>query len=278
MRPQPEIIDDARQSPLAHAVSQREQDTLFMVRRAIANKRVVLAYQPVMQAARPGHVAFYEALLRVLDDDGRVIPARDFIDTTETHEMGRLLDCLALEAGLDTLAQVPGLRLSINLSARSIGYPRWRQVLAQGLAAAPDIAERLILEISETSAMLMPDLVTSFMADQQARGISFALDEFGAGSTTFRYLKQFYFDIMKIDGQFIRGMAGSPDNQVLVSALISLARHFEMFTVASAVESDADARILIDAGVDCLQGYFFGLPTINPPWLAQTTAKGHRQR
>lgn len=278
MRPQPEIIDDARQSPLAHAVSQREQDTLFMVRRAIANKRVVLAYQPVMQAARPGHVAFYEALLRVLDDDGRIIPARDFIDTTETHEMGRLLDCLALEAGLETLAQVPGLRLSINLSARSIGYPRWRHLLAQGLAASPDIAERLILEISETSAMLMPDLVTSFMADQQARGISFALDEFGAGATSFRYLKQFYFDIMKIDGQFIRGMAGSPDNQVLVAALISLARHFEMFTVASAVESDADARILIDAGIDCLQGYFFGLPTINPPWLATTPEKRHRQR
>ncbi|HAR52570.1 MAG TPA: EAL domain-containing protein, partial [Roseovarius nubinhibens] len=69
----------------------------------------------------------------------------------------------------------------------------------------PTVAERLILEITESSAMVVPELVTGFMEKLQHKGVSFALDDFGAGYTSFRYLKQFYFDILKIDGQFIRG-------------------------------------------------------------------------
>lgn len=254
-------------SPLAAAVNQRERDTMVMVRQALARKQVTLAYQPIVSAHQPDRVAFHEGLLRVLDETGRVIPAKDFIEVVETNEMGRMLDCLSIEMGLRTLAQVPGLRLAINMSARSIGYPRWRETLSEGLARAPDIAERLILEITESSAMIMPDLVTVFMKELQAKGVSFALDDFGAGFTAFRYLKEFYFDIIKIDGQFIRGIATSPDNQVLTNALISIAQHFDMFTVAEFVENPADAQVLIDAGIDCMQGHYFGVPTLRPSWL-----------
>ena len=73
-----------------------------------------------------------------------------------------------------------------------------------------------------------------------------------------------YFDILKIDGQFIRGIAASGDNQVLVEALLSMARHFEMLTVAESVETAEDAGWLANAGVDCLQGYHFGAPTRRP--------------
>ena len=131
----------------------------------------------------------------------------------------------------------------------------------------------MILEITESSAMLMPDLVTVFMADMQARGICFALDDFGAGYTAFRYLKDFYFDIIKIDGQFVRGVSRDPDNQVLVQALVSIARHFDMVTVAESVETLEDARYLVDIGVDCLQGYFYGIPSTEAPWLASKLAR-----
>jgi len=131
----------------------------------------------------------------------------------------------------------------------------------------------LILEITESSAMLMPDLVTVFMADMQARGICFALDDFGAGFTAFRYLKDFYFDIIKIDGQFIRGIHADPDNQVLAQALITIARQFDMFTVAESVETAEDAKYLIDIGVDCLQGYYYGIPSTEAPWLTSKLAK-----
>jgi EAL domain-containing protein (putative c-di-GMP-specific phosphodiesterase class I) len=145
--------------------------------------------------------------------------------------------------------------------------------LERGLRADTSIAERLILEITESSAMVMPDLVTVFMADMQTRGICFALDDFGAGFTAFRYLTDFYFDIIKIDGQFIRGIRHEPDNQVLTQALVSIARHFDMFTVAESVESAEDAQYLVDIGVDCLQGYYFGIPSTEAPWKTSKLAR-----
>lgn len=261
-------------SPLDHAINQRDRDTLDMVRKAIDANQIELAYQPVVQAARPDQVAFYEGLIRVLDDSGRVIPAREFINVVENQEIGRVLDTLALEKGLTSLADEPGLRLSINMSARSIGYPRWNETMKHWLAHDPLIGERLILEITERTAIVMPDLVQVFMADLQSRGISFALDDFGSGYTAFRYLKDFFFDILKIDGEFIQGIHANPDNQVLTQALLSVARHFDMFTVAENVETLEDAEFLASIGVDCMQGYFFGAPTIRP-WWQQEEQRAH---
>ncbi|MBD3679705.1 MAG: EAL domain-containing protein [Rhodobacteraceae bacterium] len=254
-------------------MSMRDRETLDMVKDALRRRNVVLAYQPIVNAARPDRPAFYEGLLRVLDPSGRIIPARDFIGAVETHETGRILDCLALELGLAALADNPTLRIAINMSARSIGYARWNAVLEEGLSRDPTTAERLILEITESSAMLMPEIVTAFMADLQGRGIAFALDDFGAGYTAFRYFKEFDFDFVKIDGQFIRGIPHSPDNQVLTRALVSIARHFGMFTIAESVETADEAAFLTALGVDCLQGYHFGAPTIEPVW-----AEGKTQR
>ncbi len=253
-------------NPLDFAIRERDKDTMQMVHDALRRKQVMLAYQPVVRADGIHQPAFYEGLIRVLDETGRIIPARDFIEVVETDEMGRIIDCLALELGLAALAEEPTLRLSINMSARSIGYPRWMQTLNSGLALDSTAAERLILEITETSAMLMPEIVTAFMRDLQARGISFALDDFGAGYTAFRFLKNFYFDIVKIDGQFIRNIQDDPDNQVLTRALVAIAEQFEMFTVAECVETAEDVKFLEGISVDCLQGYYFGAPTTTPPW------------
>ena len=260
-------------SPFDAALEERRQETIQMVKKALDERRGVLAYQPVVQSRLPARPAFYEGLIRIIDAENRVIPARDFMSEVEASEIGRRIDCLALELGLRTLAAEPGIRLSINMSARSIGYPAWLATLERGLRHDTSIAERLILEITESSAMVMPDLVTVFMADMQSRGICFALDDFGAGYTAFRYLKEFYFDIIKIDGQFIRNIATTPENQVLTQALVSIARHFDMFTVAESVETAEDARYLVDIGVDCLQGYFFGVPSTEAPWLSARTAR-----
>lgn len=261
------------ENPFSFAQAEQELNVLSLVQHALDHKRAVLAFQPVVQASRPGRVAFYEGLVRLLDDNGRVIPAHEFIDTIENKELGRKVDCLALEMGLQTLLDEPSLRLSINMSARSIGYRRWMRTLEYGLDRDPTIAERLILEITEGSAMLMPELVTTFMKDLNLRGISFALDDFGAGYTAFRYLKDFFFDIIKIDGQFIRGIATDPDNQVLTKALCSIASQFEMFTVAESVENKEDVAFLQSIGIDCLQGYYFGAPTIRPPWHKEVAEK-----
>jgi len=253
-------------SPLTYAMSQSDQGMFQLVEKAIRQKTAMLAYQPVVSAKRPDKPAFYEGLIRILDDDGNILPAGEFIHLAEPREAGRIIDCIALELGLKALHEEPGLRLSINMSARSIGYRRWNEVLNRGLGRDSTIGERLILEITESSAMVMPDLVTIFMAETHRRGICFALDDFGAGYTAFRYFKDFYFDILKIDGQFIRNIDKDANNQVLAAALLSIGRHFDMLTVAEMVEQPQEAAFLQGLGFDCMQGYYFGMPTTAPAW------------
>lgn len=266
MAAQAKIGNGELDSPLAYASARRDEGIFRKIERAIRNKDVLLAYQPVVSARRPDQPAFYEGLIRILDEDHAILPAGEFMPVAETREIGRVIDALALEIGLQTLLEQPGLRLSINMSARSIGYARWMETLNRGLARDKTIAERLILEITESSAMVMPDLVTVFMADLHQRGICFALDDFGAGYTAFRYLKDFYFDIIKIDGQFIRNIHEDTDNQVLTAALISIGQQFDMLTVAEAVELPEEAAYLQAIGFDCMQGYYFGMPTTRPRW------------
>lgn len=254
---------------MEYTARNRIEPIIETVNRAIERKNVLLAYQPIVHARKPEKPAFYEALIRVMDDAHYVIPAKDFMTTVETLEAGRILDCLALEMGLQALADVPTLRLSVNMSARSIGYPRWMETLEHGLSADSSIAERLILEITEDSAMIVPELVKVFMKDLHQRGISFALDDFGAGYTAFRFLKQFHFDIVKIDGQFIRNIDRDVDNQVLTTSLIAIANQFDMLCVAECVETDAEMAFLRDLGIDCIQGYLTGRPSIQPVWQKQ---------
>jgi len=267
-------VPHGHRDPLSYALTLRDRSTVQMVDDAVRHNQVMLAFQPVVPAGQSQKVAFYEGLIRIMDATGRIIPARDFIGAIETTETGRIIDCLALEKGLRTLAQHRGLRLSINMSARSIGYSRWMRTLLKGLNADPTVSERLILEITESSAMLVPELVTGFMDEIAQRGVSFALDDFGAGYTSLRYLKDFYFDILKIDGQFIRGIAQDTDNQVLTTALATIGRQFDMVTVAESVERAEDAEYLTAIGIDCLQGYFFGAPSVKPVWLEPQGRRG----
>lgn len=258
-------VPSTADSPLSAAIQQRDADILDMVREALDRRRVMLAFQPIVQAQDTSRPAFYEGLIRVLDDTNRVIPAREFISTVEPLPEGRIIDCLALELGLRALMEQPDLRLSVNISPRTIGNPRWDQVLETALSRDPEVGDRLIIEITEASAMTMPDTVVEFMDRLHQHGICFALDDFGAGYTAFRHFKDFFFDIVKIDGCFINNISKDKDNQVLTKALVSIAQQFDMFTVAEGVERPEDAAYLSQNGVDCLQGYLFGAPNLRLP-------------
>ncbi|MEM9698080.1 MAG: EAL domain-containing protein [Pseudomonadota bacterium] len=249
------------------AVAKRDAGVISMVEDAIAHKQTLLAYQPIMRGADHGKVAFYEGLIRILDETGRIIPAKDFMPSIEATELGREIDVIALRMGLNALRTNPGLRLSINMSARSIGYSAWNKTLQRHIKQDATIGERLILEITESSAMLVPELVVDFMDDLQPHGVCFALDDFGAGYTAIRYFRDFFFDILKIDGQFIRGIAHNADNRAITAALLSIAEHFEMLTVAESIENADDCAVLTEMGADCLQGYYFCAPTTQPSWM-----------
>ena len=266
-------IPPGADTPLNAAVTARDRDTLDMVAAAVRHNQTLLAFQPVV-LAHNHQTGFYEGLIRIMDDTGRVIPAKDFIGVVERTELGREIDTLALNMGLRTLAENPSLRLSINMSARSIGYQAWMNTLKRWLNKDGTLGERLILEITESSAMDQPEIVIDFMNRLGNDGICFALDDFGAGYTSLRYLKDFYFDVLKIDAQFCHGVSGDPDTQALTRAILSIGQHFGMLVIAEGVEQAEDVRVLTEMGVDCLQGYYFDAPTVRPNWMFADRRKG----
>jgi EAL domain-containing protein (putative c-di-GMP-specific phosphodiesterase class I) len=141
-------------------------------------------------------------------------------------------------------------------------------ILRKALRERPGLGHNLILEINETSAMQVPDVLRPFMDEMRSHGIVFALDDFGAGMISLRLLHELRFEIAKIDGELVRNVDSSADGQVVTRAAIALAQEMGMYVSAEAVETQGEANWLRAAGVGCLQGYLFGPPTVTPDFRA----------
>ncbi len=252
----------ARRTDMPVARSQRlcKQET-GRVRAALSQDRLLLFYQPVVRADSPEFVAFHEALVRIKMPDDTIVVANRFMPFVENSALGRILDRKTLEMALIALHGNPALRLSVNVSPYSMGDQGWLDIFC---ACSRDVGDRLILEITEREAMTDVRRTAAFLAHVRKFGASVALDDFGAGYTSFRYFRDFHFDIVKIDGLFIRDIPHSRDNQVLVEALLNISAHFDMMTVAEFVETPAEAAFVSKMGVDCLQGYLIGKPAATP--------------
>lgn len=235
----------------------------YKVALGLAQGRMSFHFQPVVRASNPRFPAFFELLARLRMPDGSLLPAGAFMPTVEEGEIGRTIDRAALSAGLRALDADPLLRVSVNVSPLSMGDEEWLAILATALKRR-DVCARLILEITETSALRDPEQTRDFMEHVRLSGCAFALDDFGAGATGFRHFRNFRFDFVKIDGSFCHGVHAEPDAQALVTCLSGLARHFEMATVAEHIEDAADADWLRQCGIDCFQGWLYGKPAAEP--------------
>lgn len=227
--------------PFTHAVESHDNDILLIVGGAIAAGLTPLAFQPVVLANDPSRIAFYDGLICIQDRAGRTIPAAHLIPLVEAMDLGRQIDSISLDLALRFLAQNPAAKLSVNVSARSLGDTIWLNTLDAALWQQTHLGNRLIFEISESSAMMLNELVIRFMKEVQPRGIGFALDGFGWGVTTFRHLRSFFFDFAKIEKGFACGIAHDPDNQVLAEALTTVVHQFDMLVVAHGIERGEDA-------------------------------------
>ena len=233
---------------------------------ALRQGRVVLAYQPVMQAQAPDRPAFHEGLLRLRLPCGEIVAPGRFLPMLGDGPMARALDRHALATVMRDLAASPAIRLSVNAAPGSLVCPQWHAVLRDGIAAGGvTVAERLIVEVTEHRPLPAAARTAPLLAAARAAGVCLALDDFGAGQTAFRHLRDWRFDIIKVAGCFARGVDRCADNQVLLRALIGLARHFEALVVAEGVETATEARWLRDAGIDGLQGYHLARPTLEVP-------------
>jgi diguanylate cyclase (GGDEF)-like protein len=236
------------------------------VKRALRDDRLVLAYQPIV-SAHDGTPEFYEGLVRMLDENGEPVPAGVFVPIVEQMGLMRLVDRKVLDVGITVLKDNPEISLSINVSGMTAVDPVWLHQLHEHLDARPDVAPRLILEITETVAL--DDIADSsrFVRSLNELGCRVALDDFGAGYTSFRHLRGLNVDLVKIDGSFVRDLPTNQDNQLFVRTLINLAKGIGLKTVAEWVENEEEAELLRSEGVDYLQGWYFGKPTIEPPWF-----------
>lgn len=227
--------------------------------RAIRSGRARLALQPV-SAAATRETAFHEALLRILDTDGTPIAAGDFIDSVEGAPLIVEIDCAVVRMATAMLRKDPELALSINASPHSFTTEFWCNTLDLCLAAEPEIAKRLIIELTETMPIVDLDAVRAVMNHFRHKGVRFALDDFGAGFTMLTHLRDLRFDFVKLDGKFTRSVESDATQQTFVRALIDIARHFNLTLVAEHVESDAEALALTNMGVTMMQGHLLGRP------------------
>ena len=230
-----------------------------------------LAFQPVFDA-HTGEVQFHEALLRMADTTGALITAGHLVPIAERLGLIRLIDRAVLQLALKTLQTYPLAKLSVNISATTVNDLRWHQQLLDMIAATPDAAARLIVEITETAAL--GNLATSqaFCAALQSLGCGVALDDFGAGYTSYRNLKELALSHVKLDGSFCCNLQPGGENQVFVHSMVELAKAFGLRVIAEWVDTPEDVQTLASMGVDCLQGNLLGEASITPPWGSEAEA------
>jgi diguanylate cyclase (GGDEF)-like protein len=238
---------------------------------ALNERRIVMAYEPVV-AASSRETAFHECLVRMEQDDGRVLLAPDIVPVAERLGLIRLVDHRVLELVVAELAQSPGVELSLNISPDTTMDPDWWASIESLMRAHPGVAERLIVEITETVAIQDIDDLRGFVTRLKNYGSRIAIDDFGAGYTSFRNLRKLGVDIVKIDGAFVQNIAHSADDRAFVQTLIDLARRLNIKTVAEWVQDDESALMLRDWGCDYIQGRLIGLATADRPWALDAEA------
>jgi diguanylate cyclase (GGDEF)-like protein len=236
---------------------------------ALNERRIVMAFEPVVAAASRD-VAFHECLIRMERDDGRVLLAPDIVPVAERLGLIRLVDHRVLELVVAELAQAPGVELSLNISPDTTMDPDWWASIESLMRAHPGVAERLIVEITETVAIQDLDDLRGFVTRLKNYGSRIAIDDFGAGYTSFRNLRKLGVDIVKIDGAFVQNIARSADDRAFVRTLIDLALRLQIKTVAEWVQDEEAASLLRDWGCDYIQGRLIGLASVERPWGTRT--------
>jgi len=234
---------------------------------ALNERRIVTAFEPVVEAGSRD-TAFYECLIRMEQDDGQVLLAPDIVPVAEKLGLIRLVDHRVLELVVAELAVSPNVQLSLNISPETTMDPDWWSSIESLMRAHPGVAERLIVEITETVAIQDIDDLRGFVTRLKNFGSRIAIDDFGAGYTSFRNLRKLGVDIVKIDGAFVQNVARSADDRAFVQTLIDLARRLQIKTVAEWVQDEEAAIMLRDWGCDYIQGRLIGLASSARPWGA----------
>ncbi len=248
------------------AYSRQEMGLANYLQKAIQEKRLKLAFQPIIQA-RSGEVSHYEALLRLCGHDGTISSAGALIPIAERMGLIDIIDEYVLRLVVEELRKSPDVHLAFNISNLTTRNGRWMEIFGELMEETPEVAPRLTVEITETAAQRDLRQTAFFVAQIQSMGALVALDDFGSGYTSFRQLKSLSVDMVKIDGAFVKDLVDNADNRFFVKTMLEFTNGFGLKSVAEFVETGEIAKMLIELGVEYLQGYYFGRPENHRSWL-----------
>ena len=239
------------------------------VEKALCQDRLLLAFQPVVCAAT-GQIDYFECLLRMRDEERGLVPCGEFIEAIEQVGLIGLIDRYVVNKVAEELAAHREVKLGLNVSGLTACDREWLRSVIGLLRRRPDLARRLVVEITETAALDNLAESVRFVDALRDIGCRVALDDFGAGHTSLRHLQILAVDTVKIDGSFVRSLPSSLENRVFLRHLLGLARGFGLRTVGECVETAEEAALLRAEGIGFLQGFHCGRPTIERCWLGET--------
>lgn len=278
-----EALNEARHLPsdgyLIYEASERRRNERTLnarcateIVKCLKEDRFKLAFQPIVDATT-GQVVMHEALLRMADSEsGELITASHLVPISERLGLVRLIDRSVMQMIIKTLHSYPDANLSMNVSGVTASDPRWFGQIIEILAANHSVCNRLTVEITETAALSDVASTRRFVEKLRNAGCSVAIDDFGAGFTSFRNLRDLPVNMIKLDGNFSGDLRSNSENQYIVKSLIDLAGKFHMKTVAEWIENEEDADAMRSWGVDYLQGHLLGSASLIPPWQKSEAA------
>ncbi|HIL93138.1 MAG TPA: EAL domain-containing protein [Cycloclasticus sp.] len=236
-----------------------------LIRHALSEDLFQLVFQPVVQVSN-GHVSHYETLLRMIGDDGQLLSPVQFIPVAERMGLIHRIDLWVVSHAIDYIGALPksseDICFTINLSSFALQGDYLLPVLKQKLESTWISPSRITFEITETAAVSNFEKTRQMVSKIRALGCQFALDDFGAGFSSFNYIKNFPVEYLKIDGQFINNLAVDHADQVLVKSMIDVAHSLGKKAIAEYVSNAEILRVLKELGVDYVQGYLLGEPEI----------------
>ena len=244
-------------------VDSRRMTTSAKIRNALTQNRLSLATQPI-QSLSDGAVERFELLLRMRGDSGELLPAAAFIGVAERSGMIQELDRWVVGQALELLGERERVgdpvKLHINLSGASLTDISVLEYIERQLDEGDADPSRCTFEITQTARVEDLETAASFADRLTEFGCEVAIDDYGSGFGPFEYLKRFPFDVIKIDGTFVRDLVHNDADQLTVKAIVGIAHGLGKRTIAEFVEDEETATILRAYGVDMAQGYHLGPP------------------
>ena len=234
--------------------------------------RFELYAQAIVPLQYQGDQFAYEVLIRMFDSVGNFLPPDKFLPTAQRYQLMVDIDIFVLKTYLQTVLKYPEhiTRLAsahINLAGDTLNNPRFQQFVRDTIKGYDFPWHKLELELTETSAVGNFAAAQHFIEYCQSHNIGFALDDFGTGMASFEYLKNLPFDIVKIDGSFIKGMHTDAVDHAMIRYTQDISRLKGQKTIAEYVETEQDVQELKKIGIDFGQGYFLGKPKPLSEWI-----------